>query len=327
MSTKFKYFILAGVIATSLSLQAAVPTIEAKLTPDSIAIGDTFTYSITVEANKFQVIGFPIWSVENSGTEPVEFISEGAVDTISMEGNRVKLRKEFLLQAFQEGEINLGLAEILYLDKNIADTLRSQEDLVLRVGTFEIDSTSHIFDIKAQKNLPFRFREIRGYVLWSLVGLLLLAAALYLLIRYLNSRGRSLADLFKTPPPPPPHVEAIEALEGLHSQKLWQSSKHKEYYSSITDILRRYIERRYSVAAREMTSDEIMQALRDEDIPQKSSMNLSSLLFDADLVKFAKAQPDGDVNEEAYQKAYYFVEQTKQEQEEDRGEDEVEVKL
>ena len=43
-----------------------------------------------------------------------------------------------------------------------ADTLR------LQVGTSQIDSTSHtIYDIKAQRTLPFRYGEISGYVLWS----------------------------------------------------------------------------------------------------------------------------------------------------------------
>ena len=40
-------------------------------------------------------------------------------------------------------------------------------------------------------------------------------------------------------------------------------------------------------------------------------MDLTAILRDADLVKFAKFTPEADQNEEDYNKAYYFVEETK----------------
>ena len=109
----------------------------------------------------------------------------------------------------------------------------------------------------------------------------------------------------------PPHVEAIRALEGLHNQKLWQNNKHKAYYSGLTDILRRYLAGRYGIGALEMTSDEIIDAVRPLDLPRKSAMELTALLREADLVKFAKATPEAEQNEADYLKAYYFVEETK----------------
>ena len=142
-------------------------------------------------------------------------------------------------------------------------------------------------------------------------GLEPLAALLFALRYHLSKRGKHLRDLFKPAPPAPPHVEAIRALEGLHNQKLWQNNKHKAYYSGLTDILRRYLAGRYGIGALEMTSDEIIDAVRPLDLPRKSAMELTALLREADLVKFAKATPEAARNEEAYQWAYYFVEETK----------------
>ena len=48
-----------------------------------------------------------------------------------------------------------------------------------------------------------------------------------------------------------------------------------------------------------------------EDIPAKSMMELSVVLRQADMVKFAKAEPDAEQNEQNYLRAYYFVEETK----------------
>lgn len=92
---------------------------------------------------------------------------------------------------------------------------------------------------------------------------------------------------------------------------MWQNNKHKAYYSGLTDILRRYLAGRYGIGALEMTSDEIIDAVRPLDLPRKSAMELTALLREADLVKFAKATPEAARNEEAYQWAYYFVEETK----------------
>ena len=104
---------------------------------------------------------------------------------------------------------------------------------------------------------------------------------------------------------------AITALEKLHNEKLWQNNRHKQYYSGLSDILRTYIAGRYGVGAMEMTTDEIVDAMKEIDLPQKSAMDLVAVLRDSDLVKFAKAMPDAAENEDAYNKAYYFVEETK----------------
>ena len=202
---------------------------------------------------------------------------------------------------------------MLYAGKNVVDTLWSDDSLRLHVATFQIDSTSHaIFDLKAQRDLPFRFAEVSGYVKWGALVVLAVLAALWLLQRYLARRGSSVRALFRPAPPQPPHVVAIEALETLHNQKLWQNNRHKQYYSALSDILRTYLAGRYGIGALEMTSDEIIEAMRHVDqLPRKCALDLTTLLRDANLVKFAKAMPDAEQNEADYLKAYYFVEETK----------------
>ena len=112
------------------------------------------------------------------------------------------------------------------------------------------------------------------------------------------------------------------ALERLYVQRLWQAEKHKLYYSTLTDILRTYIDGRFGVGAMEMTSDEIIEAMRNVDLPQKSAMDLTQILRDADLVKFAKAVPEAEENEAAYEAAWQFVEQTKPVEQSDEEDDE-----
>lgn len=92
----------------------------------------------------------------------------------------------------------------------------------------------------------------------------------------------------------PPHVEANKALEQLHHRKLWQNDKHNLYYTLLTDILRRYISRRWEIRAMEFTTNETMEALRAFDIPNDSRLALHTILRTADMAKFAKAKPDDE---------------------------------
>ena len=297
--------LLAG--ATAAAQQT--PRVTAHVEPDSIAIGDRFDYVIDVEKDLVQVVEFPEFEDPKGQIELVESLP---VDTLERDGRRLKLRKRYRLAAFDEGHYNLGTAHVLYADKNILDTLSSRDSIYLKVGTFEIDSTSQsIYDVKDLHNLPFRLGEIRTYLIWGAAALLLLAAAAWGLVRWLRSRGKRIGDLFRPAPPLPPHVAAIQALEALHNQKLWQNNRHKQYYSGITDILRTYIAARWEIGAMEMTSDEIIAAMQPVELPDKARMDLTAILRVADLVKFAKAAPEAEENEACYLKAYYFVEETK----------------
>lgn len=292
------------------ALQAQeAPRVTARVEPDSILIGDRFDLVIEVEKDLVQTVLFPEYESKEG---PIELVKEYPLDTLERDGRHLKLRKRYTLAAFQEGMFNLGRPAVFYADKNVVDTLWARDSLYLKIATFEIDSTSQsIYDLKPQMTLPFRFSEVSGYAKWGLLALVLLAAAFYALRRILARYGKGIGDIFKPAPPLPPHMAAIKALEELHNQKLWQNNKHKLYYSMLTDILRTYIEARFGVNAMEKTSDEIIAAMRSTELPDKASMDLTAVLRNADLVKFAKAVPETEQNEADYLKVYYFVEETK----------------
>ena len=300
----------AALTLAALPGAAQEPVVRSHVEPGSVMIGDRFDYIIDVEKDLVQVVEFPSFTGSPEGD--FELVEEFPVDTLLRDGRHLKLRKRYRMAAFEEGNFNLGAAAVLYADKNILDTLRGRDSVYLRVNTFQIDSTSQsIYDLKPQKTLPFRMAEISGYLWWGTPVLIVLVVGLWGLVRYLRSRGKRLGDLFRPAPPLPPHVEAIRALEALHNQKLWQNNRHKQYYSGLTDILRTYIAGRWGVGAMEMTSDEIIDAMRGIELPDKARMDLTSLLRTADLAKFAKMAPDAEQNENDYLKAYYFVEETK----------------
>ena len=317
--------LVRGVVAA----QTEAPTITSHLSADTIKIGDRVTLTVEVEKDVMQHVFFPTFDFTKSvaeGEEPsepsIEVIHDYAADTIQKSARRVLLRKRYEMAAYDEGIYQLGRAQVLYLDKNITDTLYAEREQTLFVKTIPMDSTATtVRDLKPQKTLKLRFAEISGYVGAGLIALLIIAGAVFLLARHLHKRGRHLSDLFKPAPPVPAHIVAIEALEKLRDEKLWQNSKYKQYYSGLSDILRTYLAGRFGVGAMEMTTDEISDALQGLEIEQKQKMSLLTVLRDADLVKFAKVEPEAEDNELAYDRSFYFVEETKPMEVTDDGEE------
>ena len=316
---RFLRYIVAVVALCTVQMavaQSEPPTITSHISADSIRIGDRVMLTIEVEKDVMQQIVFPTFNFskegEDAGLESVEVVNDFEVDTLATEGRRERLRKRYEMAIFDEGIYNMGKAQVLYLDKNIVDTLFGAKEEQVVVLTMPIDTTmTTVRELKPQKRLKWHPAEHIGYIGIGLGVLSLLALAVYLLARYLGKRGKSIADLFKPAPLPPAHIVALDALERLHNEKLWQNNKHKQYYSALSDILRTYLDGRFEVGAMEMTTDEIVAALREVEIEQKQKMELLSVLRDADLVKFAKMIPEAEENESAYHRAFYFVENTK----------------
>ena len=94
--------------------------------------------------------------------------------------------------------------------------------------------------------------------------------------------------------------------------KLWQQGLNKEYYTALTETVRKYIVDRFGVNAMEMTSAEILDMLSKEEIVVPVYDRLKQILLLADYVKFAKIHPLPDENDLSLTNAYLFVNETKQ---------------
>ncbi len=287
---------------------------------DSMLIGDQFTLEVRVEKDMMQVVEFPFLAGGKIG-EKIEVLGEFLEDTIAQDGRRQTLLKRYLLTIFDEGEYGLSNFPVLYADKNLIDTLKSSDSMRIRVATFNIDlEKDKPFDIKPPRGIPLKFGEIGGWFALALGILAAILLGIWLIVKY-----RRHIPFFAPKPVVPPHIVAIRQLEALKHQKLPQNNKHKQYYSGITDILRAYINGRFGIRAMEMTTDEILTAVEE---PRKEGLvddrrytDLKEILRTADLVKFAKLVPEDEESEAAYYGAYFFVEETKQADEDGKPEE------
>ena len=105
---------------------------------------------------------------------------------------------------------------------------------------------------------------------------------------------------------------AYQALERLKAKDLPRFGKIKEYYIELSDIVRRYMENRFSFRAPEMTTEEFLYFLRESDRLKGAHKNLlKQFLNHCDLVKFAKYGPTGQEIDGSFNFAKKLVDETK----------------
>ena len=292
------------------SAQRGVEIVEARFEPDSVLLGDHFDLVLEVAAPEGYGVGFP--SINGEFAEgKIELLKEREVDTVRLAEGRVQLRKRWRMTSFEPAVYSLDSIGVLYSDGRRIDTLFASEPLHLEVQMIPVDTAQKtIYDIKQPLPMPVLFGEVveTGVnVLGVLVALAALVVAVLLIVRAARRKGSE-----ESKPKEPAHIVAIRHLEMLHNQKLWQNGKVKEYYSRLTEILREYLAGRYGVGAMEMTTDEIVAAMKKVELSPKHISSLGILLAESDLVKFAKYLPNEEYHEEAYNTVYYFVEESKE---------------
>lgn len=199
------------------------------------------------------------------------------------------------LTSFEEGEhwLHIGSDSVMLTVNDVAN----------------VDTTStEIRDIAGIMNQPYTFGEIARTVLFFFLFWAVVAAAVLLYIRI--KRHKPLISLPQVPPLPP-DTRALQRLEELRQQQLWQQGRVKEYYTELTDTVRVYLEEAYHIQSTEMTTDQTLDAFRGcKGYSTDNASTLSQILQAADMVKFAKSMPQPYQHDMALNQGIAFIKQT-----------------
>ena len=78
----------------------------------------------------------------------------------------------------------------------------------------------------------------------------------HLIYKYLQKK-----EIIKTKVIVPIHIRALNKLQNIKKQKLWQKGELKNYYSEISTIIREYTELRFGFNALELPTFDILSKL------------------------------------------------------------------
>ena len=280
--------------------------VSAAIDSTTLFIGDQTDLHLRATCEAGEQVQLPM--LDKQLISGVEIVDRTIVDTTILNDGRVQYNQYLTLTSFED---SLFYIEPLPFVSG-EDTVWSESLMLNVVQPFEIDSTDMaITDIKGIYRAPIWWWGILRWVLLS-IAIAGVGVGGYYLITYLRRRTGNINETMTTIEPLRPADEvALEKLDIIREQKIWQTGQIKEYHTQLTDVVREYIARRFDVSSTEQTSDETLRAMRPLLNNQKELYEqLRKMLTLADLVKFAKWSATPDENELSLRSAYAFVKET-----------------
>ena len=280
--------------------------VSAAIDSTTLFIGDQTDLHLRATCEVGEQVQMPL--LNDNLIPGIEIVDRTIIDTTQLKDGRVQYDQYMTLTSFEDSLFYIAPLPFV----SSGDTVWSESLMLNVVQPFEMDSTDiAITDIKGVYKAPIWWW---GIFRWVLLALAIAGIGIggYYLISYLRRRyGDVPAVVVPTEPLRPADEVALEKLDAIREQKIWQSGQVKEYYTQLTDVVREYIARRFEVSSTEQTSDETLRAMRVLLTDKKELYdNLRKMLTLADLVKFAKWTTTPDENEISLRNAYTFVKET-----------------
>lgn len=278
--------------------------VSAVLDSMTIFIGDQTDLHLQATMNATEQVSLPVYG--ETLMPEIEIVDRTIADTTRLSDGRMQVNQYLTITSFKDSLFYIAPQPFVCG----GDTLWSEPLSLNVVQPFEVDTTLAITDIKDIQDAPIWWW---GIIRWILLGLLLigLGIGIYYLVRYIRKHKTGATEEEEQVPLRPAEEVALEKLDEIKAEKIWQDGKVKEYHTELTDVIREYISRRYEVSSTEKTSDETLRELKPLMKEQKDLFDrLRKMLSLADLVKFAKWTTTPDENESALLTAYDFVRET-----------------
>lgn len=279
--------------------------VSAHLDADTITIGDQTVLHIRLDGIGGKRVQMP--SPEELLQPGIEAL-ESENDTLrDANGKLTGIEQKVTVTSFDAGVQTIGGIVVKIADGGRLVMLSPSDTLQLTV-LYAADADTVKCEMKADVDYisePLTFWEVARWVVLALVAALLVAVLIWIV-----KRRKEHKPIIALPgaKPTPADKKALSELEALRRKELWQKGRIKKYYTDITDIVRRFLRNMYGISAAEMTTRQTLKAFHGiADWSEESEALLRKLLQKADMVKFAKMQPESYEHDEAMQCAVDFV--------------------
>lgn len=304
---KSKLLVVWGLLYTTVLCGQVITDIGYK--PDTIYVGDVVTLTYFIDSDGKQLDDMTISfqnmknlaydtlipsSVENMDIEPIAMQHVKAdsdmayIDTKAMNQGRVDIKV---------GVFDAGIFMIPSIQAQVEGKVRLLPIKKVSIPVYMRQVDAQTPDVGDIQDIIREEKNWKDYKwLWGLIAALIVVGILIYLLQKRKPQRTPVPEVAQVPVIPA-EDEALEALKKLQESQIWLHGKEKEYHSELTYIVRRYLSRRYDVAALEMTSDEVITSLDSTPLPNDVKPKLSEILQIADIVKFAKGETSGDLNE------------------------------
>jgi large-conductance mechanosensitive channel len=310
MNLKNNFFLLAFIslsVTSFLKADAQSPSVRAFTDERKIVIGDQVRLFLEVKPNtKLDKIQ---WAQMPDSIHGLEIVEKGQIDTVTS-GNTFSLKQRLLVTGFDSGKYYIPAFKFQITSNGQTQELYT-DSIPIEVQTVAVDTTKAFKPIKEIEEVKFSIWE---YWMQILAGLILIGFIVFLVFYFVKNKRTSIPSKATKAPPEKAHEKALRLLNELKGKQYMQQGRSKEYFTEISDIIRTYLEERFSITAMEQTTDELLSLLKKQTDSKaelrKIRPELKLILRTSDLAKFAKANPLPDEYEACYNAAIEVVRRT-----------------
>ena len=249
----------------------------------SIRIGEQINYKINIKLDSLDEINFP----KAKDFAPFELINEFKVDTNYLDKKFI-ISKQFALTFFDSGTYYIPSQKLSLLNKEI-----KLDSFKVAINPIKIDTTKQgLYDIKPimKSNTKFDFL----FWLYILIFIIVFCTFLYFknhIFSFFTINKLEVEYLT-------PYEKAVTELSKIKDLNYLSEIDIKTYYSDLTFVIRNFIEEKIIDNALECTTKELIQKLsllktsKKLNFSNSTLKNIEDIFSRADLVKFAKYEPD-----------------------------------
>jgi hypothetical protein len=280
-------------------------TVHVRLDQAKVSIAQTLGLELEAQIQSGYKLTMPKIdkALENLGLADWESVPDRLGDQ-----NRVIKTRRYRLEPFVSGKVQIPALTFQFQDANDPN-----KAYALDTEPLDVEVTSLLREDRAKLTIA----DIEGVVdppeprswawLW-LTGILVmvgLGIGTWGLLR--RRRATQVVRILR-----PAHEVAYDRLRALVEARLVEAGQVKEFYEAISNILRHYIEDRFSLHAPEQTTEEFLYTLAQTDaLSPSDKAGLGEFLGHCDLVKFARHQPTPEQIQRTFDLVKGFIEKTR----------------
>lgn len=281
--------VLLLAVVTRVQAQQATPDtlfVSVAVDQERITVGDPLALTVTVVSPSGVAVD---WPDRRRSVGPFEVQSFEHDGPYAGPGGQYSDTLRYALAVYSVGVHTIPSMEFSYTLQGATKGISVTDSVAITVASVIEEEATDIRDLKDPADLP---GSIPWFV-WAGVAAFLLALVVFA-IYYYKYRGRpeQLPGIPTLVPKQLPHETAYEELEQLARAGLLERGKIARHYTTLSEILRRYLSARYQILAMEITTTELIGLLGSQDIKVDHCTMITEFLHDCDLVKFARFLPE-----------------------------------
>jgi hypothetical protein len=286
--------LLAVALAVPVASAATPDRIVTRVQPQPrLTVGDRFDVTYVVTTRHPSLVTGPL--ADSMGA----FVIVKENRKTARRGDLDETTYRIAVAGFQPGRQTLPGLRFMVSFGEQGDTLTG-DTVGVSIASVLPDSMKDVHGLKPPETFP-------NYWLWLVPAILLLVAVFSWLAWKLYRRLKRLQEA--VPPPLPAWEEALGALDRLPWREWVADGQFKRFYYALSEILKRYLERRFGFDAVEQTTTELLASMRAQKLPMRDE--ITRFFARCDLVKYAKTVPPEDEAERALEQLRDFVLRTK----------------